>query len=285
MKRLLACLVLCASFSASAQENSNYDPDYDGNGCITISDILGILPLYGICPPLDTVLWAPAGSLAYNGHEYPLLQIGNQYWFTENLRSQYFLNGDSIPNEIIGFQDSPNQVVYGQGTVYCNNSIFDLLFDTCDETISLNIYGRLYNWYAVNDGRGLCPLGWRVPSDQDWIVLETALGMSLDEALTFGNRGGYENLGAMLKDDTGYWRGSGNGTNDFGFSVLPGSYFLSGAYGFNYAGWNGYLWTSTDVNDGTEAILRDFAYSSPGIRREAWDKDYHYSIRCMKDSE
>ncbi len=105
--------------------------------------------------------------------------------------------------------------------------------DACDEAQSLSEYGRLYNWYAVDDARGLCPSGWHVPTDGEWTDLEdfiTSQGFSGTE-------------GTALKSTYG-WTGGGNGTDDFGFSALPGGTARSSGY-FSDAGSVGYWWSSS----------------------------------------
>ena len=85
--------------------------------------------------------------------------------------------------------------------------------DACDEAQSLAEYGRLYNWHSVDDARGLCPSGWHVPTDDEWTALETYLGAN-------GHSG---TEGTALKS-TSWMVHGGNGTDDFGFSALPGGY-------------------------------------------------------------
>ena len=93
----------------------------------------------------------------------------------------------------------------------CNNFSPDI--DACDEAQSLAEYGRLYNWYAVDDARGLCPSGWHVPTDGEWTDLENYISSQ-----------GYSGTeGTALKSTYGWYNG-GNGTDDFGFSALPGGY-------------------------------------------------------------
>ena len=118
------------------------------------------------------------------------------------------------------------------GEARCNNYSPDI--DACDEAQSLAEYGRLYNWYAVDDARGLCPSGWHVPTDGEWTDLEnhiTSQGFSGTE-------------GTALKATYG-WNGGGNGTDDFGFSALPGGgrYYNDGY--FTLAGSVGHWWSSS----------------------------------------
>ena len=86
-----------------------------------------------------------------------------------------------------------------------------------DEAQSLEENGRLYNGYAVDDARGLCPSGWHVPTDEEWMALEMELGMSESEANSTGWRGTDE--GTQLRSTYGWYEG-GNGADNFGFSAL-----------------------------------------------------------------
>lgn len=90
-------------------------------------------------------------SVEYDGHNDATVQIGNQCWFAENLRSTIYANGDVIPGNLSDSEWIWSDV--GAQAFYDNNPSNQFA------------YGRLYNWYAVNDERGLCPSGWHVPTD------------------------------------------------------------------------------------------------------------------------
>ena len=160
--------------------------------------------------------------------------------------------------------------VYGEGSYTCYNYSPDI--DACDEAQSLEEYGRLYNWYAVDDARGLCPSGWHVPTDEEWTDLEnyiTSQGFSGTE-------------GTALKSQYG-WHQSGNGTDDFGFSALPGGrrnynngYFYNG-------GRYGYWWSSSP--SGGNAWYRDLSNSSPDIYRSPSSPRDGFSVRCLRDAD
>lgn len=116
-----------------------------------------------------------------DGNTYKTIQIGNQRWMAENLKVTRYRNGTAIPTV------TSNTDWFNLTTgAYCN-------YD--NSTSDAAIYGRLYNWYAVNDSRNIAPTGWHVPSDEEWKTLEKYLGMSQSEA-----------------DDTG-WRGTNEGVN------------------------------------------------------------------------
>ena len=168
-------------------------------------------------------------SPSMDGYSYNVVQIGCQCWFSENLRTTFYGNGDAIPAGLTDGQwtttNSGATAVYGEGSYTCYNYSPDI--DACDEAQSLEEYGRLYNWYAVDDARGLCPSGWHVPTDEEWTDLEnyiTSQGFSGTE-------------GTALKSQYG-WHQSGNGTDDFGFSALPG-----GRRNYN----NGYFYNAGSI--------------------------------------
>ena len=138
--------------------------------------------------------------------------------------------------------------------------------DACDETWSLNEYGRLYNWYAVDDARGLCPSGWHVPTDGEWTVMTDELG-------------GQSIAGGQMKTTYGWYEG-GNGTNSSGFSGLPGGYRYSG--GFYYNGLYGDWWSASE--SGSYSWNRELYYNYVDVYRSNYHFRYFgFSARCVRD--
>ena len=177
MKNLLAVFCL-APFALLAQENTNYDPDYNGDGCYTATDLLGLLPLFGSCG------FACGDPIFFDNYWYETVLISDQCWFAENLRTTVYADSTSIP-EVTG-----NFAWVGLSTgARCDYENNAFLADT---------YGRLYNWYAVDDVRGLCPSGWHVPTHDDWIDL-------LNYIASQGFVG--INVGPALQSNTG-WTGT-----------------------------------------------------------------------------
>ena len=218
--------------------------------------------------------------VSYQGYNYATVLIGDQCWFAENLRSENYKNGDAISSNLSDSEwqntTSGAVAVYGEDAG-CENYSPDI--DACDPAQSLNEYGRLYNWYAVDDARGLCPSGWHVPTDGEWMTMEMALEMSESEANNTGGRG--SDQGTQMK--TGYgWYESGNGTNVSGFSGLPGGYCtINGT--FFLAGVDGYWWSSSSV--GSFAWHRGLLYEQETVYRY---QDYlrsGLSVRCVRDTE
>ena len=181
--------------------------------------------------------------------------IGAQTWTTKNLDVTKFRNGDKIPEA----KTQKEFDTYGAAgePAWC---YLDFNKDNGKK------YGKLYNWYAVNDSRGLAPSGYHIPSDIEWSTLVEFLG-------------GLKVAGIKLKAAYG-WRDSGNGTNSSGFSALP-----SAGYGNALA----YFWTSTereemDVNvKFTHAWYYSLYFSSGLILPEVIQKFYGLAVRCVKN--
>ena len=219
-------------------------------------------------------------SVTYQGYEYDIVEIGLQCWFAENLRNTNYNNGDEIPGQLNDDEwiatSEGAQSIYGEGSSQIEEGTED------NEFHNLEDYGRLYNWYAISDSRGLCPDGWHIPSDQEWIELEVFLGMSMTIANSIGWRGTDE--GKKLKSsplNTPSW----NGTNDSGFSGLAGGRRNHYNGGFSSEGIYGSYWTSTpdiNVNGNPDAWARDLSESDQ-ILRKLNNGAYQigYSARCV----
>jgi uncharacterized protein (TIGR02145 family) len=190
-----------------------------------------------------------------DGNKYATVQIGNQIWLAENLKVTHFKNGDAIPLieddkawEKAGNENSPAVCFF------LNNPAHE------------KTYGKLYNWSAVVDSRGLAPEGWHIPSEAEWNELETFIV----------KRG----AGEKLKSTDGWYRKK-NGTNESGFNGLPGA----------DRSWNG-------CSDGDELKRFGTWYSSNADKFAGvtlnWDASYlvyssmtaggmgHY-VRCIKN--
>ena len=247
--------------------------DLDQDGVTTTSDLLLFLGEFGEGCEVAASVWSCGDPLDYQGYDYETVQIGEQCWFAENLRSELYLNGDSIPNLNYSEWSSTTtgaMVVYGQD-LGCNG--YSPVIDACDPDQSLNEFGRLYNWYAVDDERKMCPIGWHVPTDEEWMAIEIALGMSEAEVVEFGFRG--TDQGHQLKSNYG-WDNDGNGTNSSGFSGMPGGYSPNlGAD--NLAGRNAFWWSGSEMNEGS-GLARFLEYDNQGVNRYSNTKRYGFSV-------
>jgi uncharacterized protein (TIGR02145 family) len=186
------------------------------------------------------------GVTDLDGNSYQTVQIGTQCWMQSNLKTSKYRNGDNIP---IGVHSS------GSYTVYNNNSNNNL------------IYGKLYNYYAVEDTRGICPTGWHVPTENEWQSLPD--GGSLKSMLTQPSIGG--------------WNFPNQGANNLsGFSALPGGAF-SVQYGHNGLGLSGTWWSST-ITQNSYPRYYTLNWDYPTLYQfNNWWQNYGASIRCIKD--
>ena len=202
-----------------------------------------------------------------DGNIYQTIKIGNKWWMAENLRVVCYRNGDSIPN----VTDNTEWTDLTNGA-YCN-------YD--NDSFIAATYGRLYNWYAVDDSRGIAPGGWHVPTDEEWKELERYLGMSESEVNNTGYRGTDE--GGKLKE-TGvvHWEIPNSGaTNESGFTALPGgSRVGSGSY--LSKGNSSTFWSSMEINDSI-AWSRSLGYYDSEIYRTGSIKYSGFSVRCIRD--
>ena len=210
----------------------------------------------------------PGTGVTFNGYTYATIVFGNgQEWMAENLRTTNYANGDTIPSVS---NDSENWL-YGIWTYYNNDPQLG------------NVYGVLYNWRAVNDSRNICPVGWHVPSEQDWNLLVHYLDPSYipDENLT--SIGSQSNVaGCMLKTtDTIYWNAPNNGASNLtGFSAIPGGVRYSS---FDNFGEEATFWTSSP-NGYPYSWFRRLVYNHCGIFRYSTSKKACLSVRCVKNS-
>ncbi len=243
--------------------------DLDGDGIIGINDLLQLLSSFGtICEAFETVEFTCGDLLNYHGYDYATVQVGDQCWFAENLRTELYASGDPIPSDI---QDSLLWATAGAQTYFLEDSVY------------LEERGRMYNGHAVLDARGLCPTGWHVPSDGDFIQLEGATGMSeVDWESTEGDRGCSLEIGETWKSQTGWYPGE-EGTDLWGLSVQPSGYFLTWD-GFGNAYTSSEFWTSTPY-DATRLWRRQVPADSGCLFRGWWEMGVGSAVRCIKDTE
>ena len=136
-----------------------------------------------------------------------------------------------------------------------------------NNTANGSSYGKLYNWYAVTDPRGLAPKGYHIPSDAEWKILTDYLG-------------GESVAGTKMKSSSG-WKNNGNGTNTLGFAGLPGGY-RNNNEDFNYIGAYGNWWSSSE-DDTYYAWFRNLYNFNGNVNRNNSDKQNGFSVRCIKD--
>jgi len=202
-----------------------------------------------------------------DGNIYQTIKIGDQWWMMENLKVTHYRNGDPIPH--VTDQDTWEGLTTG---AYCE-------YD--NDPGNMATYGRLYNWYAVDDSCNIAPAGWHVPTDSEWKQLEIYLGMSQTEADVSGWRGTDE--GGKLKEvGTTHWASPNTGaTNESGFTALPGGCRLGNGFYINMGDYASF-WSSTEYS-GYYAWYRYLSNLDSQVYRHYYNKRRGYSIRCVRD--
>lgn len=186
----------------------------------------------------------------------PTTKIGTQYWMKRNLDVTTYRNGDPIPN--VTDPTAWSNLTTG---AYCNYN---------NDPNNAAIYGRLYNWAAVNDPRGLAPAGFHVPSDAEWITLSNYLG-------------GEPIAGGKLKETgTSHWLSPNTGATDaFGFTALPGDWRSeTGDFGYPL-GSEGIWWSTQNYTDYAGTISLG-CYSTEAYL-DADNKKRGFSVRCIQN--
>lgn len=223
------------------------------------SNSMGIA--YGSVVPFRTAAVIPIseGTVTdIDGNVYNYITIGAQKWMIENLKTTKYSNGDPIPN----VSDQGEWYILKTGA-YCN-------FRNNPDTAI--IYGRLYNWYAVNDSRKLAPSGWHVATDSDWIRLINYVG-------------GFNIAGEKLKE-AGYlhWKpthSNNYATNETGFTALPGGIRADAQFG--EVGYSSTWWTATEYNAGHSiSVGMSSENNTIGLSGFCSKRSGNY-IRCIKD--
>ena len=202
-----------------------------------------------------------------DGNIYHTVEIGNQIWLKENLATTKF--NDNTPINLVN-----------DSTYYC--------WYNFDSITYKNTYGALYNWYTINTGK-LCPIGWHVPSDNEWIILENYLisnGYNYDGTTTGSKIA--KSLGATIN-----WDYSNNigviGNNDFPekrnlskFTAMPGGLKHNTSSFFSDINRYGLWWSSSSINI-NYAWRRGLNYSTPELSVSTEIKSDCLSVRCIKD--
>jgi len=197
-----------------------------------------------------------------DGNIYQTVKIGNQWWLAENLRVTKYNNGDIIPN-VTGSLDWESLQI-GAWVYHNNNPANDL------------IYGKLYNWHAVADDRGLCPEGWYVPSYYDYQTLIEFLGGP-------SVAGGKLKSTGTLQTNNGLWYyPNGYATNESGWSGLPGGDRVSNGH-FNPLETNGSWWSSTEASSIHALYLRLGFIGGDAYIDAYHTKRYGFSVRCIME--
>jgi uncharacterized protein (TIGR02145 family) len=188
-----------------------------------------------------------------DGNGYKAVNIGTQTWLQQNLNVSHYNNGEIIP-QVTNATDW-NNLKTGAWCYYEN------------DTNKGKTYGKLYNWYAVNDPRGLAPKGYKIPNKNDWDVL-------------IGYLGGASIAGGKMKSNNLWHSPNTGGTNSSGFSASPGGIFEYGV--FKYVGDDGFWWSGTDDADSAYFVLLTFAFEK--AQTSSYSKKNGLAVRCIKET-
>jgi len=234
--------------------------DLDFDGVVGINDLMELLSSFGtMCEEPETVEFTCGDPMNYHGYDYATVQIGEQCWFAENLRTEFYQNGDSIPINLSNSEWTTTSS--GARAIFANDS--------------LNLIYHTYNGYAVTDDRKICPINWHVPTDSEWNDLEISLGMNPELSDVSGIRGTHgDGLKASASDNPSW-----NGSNYTGFGGFP-SYGRRGSDGL-FDGGKSKNWSST--NSGYDVWLRNLLENNDGVERDHDNPHNGNAVRCIKD--
>jgi len=226
--------------------------------------LVGLCCLCISCKKDNTPVVDPPETITdVDGNIYTTVMIEDQCWMAENLKTERYRNGDTIPT---GLSNAA-----WEATTSGAAAVFDEI------PANKATYGLLYNWYAVNDVRGICPDGWKVPSEEEWKTLTDTLGGT-------GSAGGAMKTTGTYVTGTGLWTNPNFGaTNSSGFSGLPvGLRLPNGNFGSfsHYGNW----WTATESEFSTDNAWRRALYHGDRtVYRNHVKKEVGFSVRCLKE--
>ncbi|MBI2966624.1 MAG: SBBP repeat-containing protein, partial [Bacteroidetes bacterium] len=203
-----------------------------------------------------------------NCQQYPIVKIGNQWWMTENLNAGTMINSTGG-----GQLQSDNGII----EKYCYNGT----------SANCNTYGGLYEWgeamgYAASENgnpgttQGVCPTGWRLPTDAEWCEMENFIDPTTDPGCNTTSWRGTD-VGAKLKDNVAW-----NGNNASGFSALPAGYRDYSDGSFYVLGSDASFWSTTEYI-GTNGWYRTLAAGNAQSGRGSVYKTFGFSVRCLQD--
>jgi uncharacterized protein (TIGR02145 family) len=191
--------------------------------------------------------------------DFKTVKIGNQVWMARNLDVSTFRNGKPIKHVVT--KEEWQKAWENGEPAWCYYS---------NDPENGRLFGKLYNWYAVNDSSGLAPAGWHVPTDEEWTTLTNTLG-------------GMNVAGSRMKSVAG-WKNYGHGTNESGFDALPaGARNFTGE--FHYLGEATYWWSSTELSM-NYAWPRFISFLNGTVERNPniyYSKGLGVSVRLIKD--
>lgn len=283
MKKLFILFAICTTVAATAQSVGINADGTTANSSAMLdvsSTTKGFLPPRMTTVQRNSIATPAAGLVIYNTTDdvlqirtsttwsafttpsttavfMPTIVIGAQQWMRENLDVLTYRNGDIIPQ--VTDQSAWGSLTTGAWCYYNN------------DPANGAIYGKIYNWYAVNDSRGLAPNGWHIPTDAEWTILTD-------------NLGGLSAAGGKMKSaGTTRWTSPNtNATNESSFSALPGGFRGSSGI-FGYINTNASWWSLTVATSATDAWYRGLVNTSGTVTRGSDNKRAGNTIRCIRD--
>jgi uncharacterized protein (TIGR02145 family) len=209
-----------------------------------------------------------------DGNTYETVQIGEQLWMAENLRTTQYNNGNEIPLSNCTTDMNWDDLSSG---AYC---------DYDNDPTNSETYGRLYNGYTVDDNRGVCPVYWHIPSDEEFMDLEMYLGMSEEDANKIGQNRGI-NEGSKLADNWDVWfTGDLKNDSEFGtsgFTGLPAGCWFCDYNDFTKMGESTTFWTSS-IGSVHDYYVRLLSWDDSRVAREDERNSRGFSIRCVRNA-
>lgn len=193
-----------------------------------------------------------------DGNIYKTMTIGTQTWMAQNLKTTKYRNGDLIGTTSPATLNIRNQVTP------------KYQWPSGGKESNIEAYGRLYTWYSVTDSRGICPVGWHIPTDAEWSVLINFLG---------GDMVAYSKL---REAEEYHWIKYDAGTNESGFTALPGGIRNSNG-SFVDIGNSGCWWSATE-NNSFLAWYLSMTYDEFCVHRYIYLKRNGLSVRCIKSN-
>lgn len=194
-----------------------------------------------------------------DGNKYKWVRIGDHIWMAENLKATKYRNGDNI-----GTTTPATLSISGETTPK-----YQWAYDGNKSNVAT--YGRLYTWYAITDNRNVCPSGWHIPTDDEWITLINFLG-------------GQIIAGGILKEaGTTHWKSPNTeAINERGFTALPGGYRYCDGYFFSIGDY-GHWWSSTEGLSTSCGFSYRLDYNNTNVTLYNAYKRDGFSVRCIKD--
>lgn len=195
------------------------------------------------------------------GNIYKTIELGSQVWMAENLKTQKYSNGDVIGTTKLARSDISKD----------SSPKYQWVYDSIQQNLA--IYGRLYTWHVATDSRNVCPIGWHVPTQQEWLTIGSYLGAD-------GKDGG-----RLKENGLTHWNEPNtDATNETGFTSLPAGWRSpwGGSDSYNRLGQIGDFWTSTEASAtlGTCFMLDS---DMGALTYSGLNKAFGLSIRCLKD--